>query len=140
MVEPRAFQRGGSLATLPILVYLVAGMLALNGVSHLFDRQWLWGALDLVVAVGAWADLSWSRRTPILSVSDGVLVIRRHLLARPQRFAVDAITTVDDTQPGRVQLALQGEHTVAIRLDWFAWGDRAPVVAYLKSIAVRGSR
>ena len=138
MSENKEFQRDSSLV-MPLLAYAMAAVLGLNGIAHLSDRHWLWAAVNLVVATAALVDLRWSRRTPIVTVHDGVLVIHRHLLSRPRRIRVDTITAVDDARPTMARLLLQGGSTVSIPLHWFAWSDRAQFLAYLRSVVGPGT-
>ena len=140
MNESRSFQRGGSLASTPAFTKATAVVLGINCLAHLFERQWLWAALNLVFAAWGWSELRWLQRTPLVTVMDGELILYRHSWARSRRIHIDSITGVDASHPGRARIILQGGQDLTIPLHWLEWADREPFVTYLKTLVPGATR
>ena len=139
MSEPKLPQRDTRETSVSVLHIVLSGFLLLGGIQHLIDRKLAWAVVYVAVVAGSWLNIAWARRTPLVRVESGVLVIHRQMLSRPLRVSIGAITSVDESHPARVRLVLQGGQAVSIPLHWFAWADRAPFMEYLRSVVRSGT-
>jgi hypothetical protein len=140
MSESRTFRRGNSIMVPLRMNDLFTGVTAVNGIAALFGRHWLWAALNLSTAAAGWLDQRWAARTPIIEIAGGEMAILRHSFRPARRVRIAAITGVDDSRPTIVRLYVQGGKEVRIPLHWLEWDDRAPFLAWVRSLAPTAAR
>ena len=114
MVESMEFRRGSAIVGPGFPIHVCATLLLAGGVAHLHSRQWVWGAVNIVVAIAAWLDYAWARRTPIIRVSPEEIVVLRHQFIRPRRVRLNDIQALDESRPSVARLALTGGREVGI--------------------------
>ena len=133
MSESNEFRRGSAIVSPGFVIHIPATVLLINGASHLLSRRWIWGTVCVLVATMAWLNYAWMKRTPIIRVRSGEIVVLRHPFVPPKRVRVSDIQGLDESRPSVARLALTGGRECVIPLHWIDWDDRLRFLTFLKS-------